>query len=617
MKKVKRYLPIIKIAVTAVLLLLGVLLPVFEGIKLGIYIVALIVIGVEPFLKSLKIFVTRSLDENFLMLIAAIGAFILGEYAEGILVLLLSAVGEWFEHYAVNKSRTFISQLVDMKTPYALVLRDGEYVKAELEEIAAGEIMLVKPGERVPLDGIITEGSSTLDASALTGESLPRVAAEGDEVVSGCINLSSAFSMRAEKVYEDSTVAKILDLVENSTSKKAKAENFITKFAKYYTPIVVILAIIVAVFPPLIDGMQWSKWIYKALSFLVISCPCALVISVPLSFFRGIGIASKRGILIKGSNYMEKLARLKVVACDKTGTLTKGNFAVAEIYPGAGYSEEEVMEIARRAESGSNHPIAKSIVGNFQLKDGEMTSFDEIAGRGVRAEINGKIYYGGNALLMEKNGIEYDTCSETGSVVYFGEGNKYVGCIAVKDEIKEDSFDFMSKLKDQQVGRVVMLSGDGERICGEVADKLEIKEYHGGLLPQEKLAYLTKLKNNGGRKEVLAFIGDGINDAPCLAEADVGVAMGGLGSDAAIETADVVIMEDKPSKLADAVKISRRTVRIATENIVFALAVKLAVMVLSLLGITNILIAILADVGVSMLAILNAIRPMIDRKIKK
>lgn len=608
MKKFIKALPIIKIGLTAALLLLGVFLPVGDSARLGLYIAALAVIGAEPFISSLKIFRTRSLDENFLMLIAAVGAFVLGEYAEGVLVLLLSAIGEWFEHYAVNKSRTFISQIVEMRTPYANVLRDGEFVKAEPEDIAIGDILLVKPGERVPLDGVITDGTTTLDTSALTGESLPRSASEGEEIISGCINLTSAVRMRAEKAYEDSTVAKILDLVENSASKKAKAENFITKFARFYTPAVVAIAVLLAVFPPLLDGMRWSKWIYKALSFLVISCPCALVISVPLSFFRGIGMASKRGILIKGSNYMEKLSRLGTVACDKTGTLTKGSFAVAEIIPAAGVTQEELLAVAVTVESGSNHPIAKSIVS----AGGEATcaeEYEEISGRGVRAVSGGKTYFGGNGLLMRENGVDFPCYDGPGSIVYFSEGERYLGCLAVRDEIKEDSYSLAEALKGQRVDRLVMLSGDGERVCAAVAEELGIREYRGGLLPQDKLVCLAELKKDAG-KGAVAFAGDGINDAPCLAEADVGIAMGGLGSDVAIETADVVIMEDKTSKIADAVKISRRTIRIATENIVFALAVKFAVMVLTLAGISNILMAIFADVGVSVLAILNAVRPM-------
>lgn len=608
MKKILKwkYLPIVKISCSALLLILAFFLPISDGAKLGLYIAALVIIGAEPFIESLKIFKTKSLDENFLMLIAAIGAFVLGEYAEGILVLLLSAVGEWFEHYAVNKSRTFISQLLEMRAPYANLLVDGEETKADPEDVKVGDILLIKPGERVPLDGVIIGGTSTLDTSALTGESLPVNVEEGEEIISGCINLTSVLTMRVSKAYEDSAVAKILDLVENSTEKKAKTENFITKFARYYTPIVVGLALVIAVIFPLVDNMQWTKWVYKALSFLVISCPCALVISVPLSFFRGIGLASKRGILIKGSSYMEKLAKVKTVACDKTGTLTKGSFALSEILPCDGVTKEELLSLARTVEGESNHPIARSIIG-----DGDFIRADEyceIAGKGVKAVLNGKTYFGGNEKLMTENGVELLPYAGVGSAVYFSEGDRYLGCIVIKDEIKEDAYGLKEKLNACGVDGLVMLSGDNERVCAEVAEKLGIDKYHGRLLPQEKLEALTSLKTETGAP--VAFLGDGINDAPCLAEADVGIAMGGLGSDVAIETADAVIMEDKPSKAADAIKISRRTIRISKENIVFALGIKLLVMILTLLGLSNILLAIFADVGVSVLAILNAVRPM-------
>lgn len=609
-KRVSKCLPFITIGLTAALLILGLALPVGEYVKLGLYIAALIVIGAEPLIKSFQIFRTHSLDENVLMLIAAVGAFVLGEYAEGVTVLLLSAIGEMFENYAVNKSRKFISQIVEMRTPYANVWRDGEFVKTEPEEVKVGEILLVKPGERIPLDGVITEGETTLDTSSLTGESLPREARAGDEVVSGCINLSAAISLRAEKAYEDSTVAKILDMVETGTAKKAKTQNFITRFARYYTPIVVILAVIVAVIPPLFDGMQWSKWVYKALSFLVISCPCALVISVPLSFFRGIGLASKQGILIKGSNYIEKLARLKAVACDKTGTLTYGNFAIAETYPSEGMTEEELLNIARRIECGSNHPIAKSISRGTAANGTEL--FEELSGKGIKAVIDGKEYFGGNARLMEENGVSYEVVTGAGTAVYFSEGDRYLGAVLVKDEIKDDSYQFVGDLRRRGVERVVMLSGDTEAVCAETAANLGIAEYHSGLLPQDKTEYLEKIK--GETRGALAYVGDGINDAPCLAIADVGISMGGLGSDIAIETSDVVIMEDKPTKVAEAASVSRRTVKIAYENIVFSLGVKIAAMLLALFGVGNILVAIFADVGVSLIAICNAIRPMLKKK---
>lgn len=603
-KKLKKYLPIAKISLSAILALLAYVLPVGEYWKLGLYIVALIVVGIEPVLKSIEGFKAKQVDENFLMLIASIGAFVIGEYIEGVLVLLLSAIGEYFEHYAVNKSRTFISQLVSMRTPYASVLRDGEICVCDPEEVKVGEIVVVKVGEKIPLDGILVDGTTDIDTSSLTGESLPRSVKKGDCVLSGCVNLGSVIKVQVQKEYSESTVAKILDLVETATSRKAKAENFITKFARIYTPIVVGLAIIVAFLPPIFDGYSWTKWIYKALSFLVISCPCALVISVPLSFFRGIGLASKAGILIKGSNFMEKLSKLDTVAIDKTGTLTEGKFVIKEVLPADGITEEELLTIAGEIESGSNHPLAKCLA---QGKEGVQNDYTELSGRGIKTVLDGEVCFGGNALLMRENNIEFLPYEGTGSVVYFSKGNKYLGCISVSDKIKEDSFGFVQKLNENGIKNVIMLSGDSNAVCEEVAKELKITEFHGQLLPEDKLSFILKEKQNN---HIVAFVGDGINDAPCLAEADVGIAMGGMGSDIAVETADAVIMEDKPQKVAEAVKISRRTVHIAMQNIIFALGVKVAVMILSVLGIGNIILAIFADVGVSVLAILNAVRPM-------
>lgn len=614
-KQLQKYLPIIKIALALILVLLGEFLPIGKWWKLGIFIAALIVVGIEPLLESIEGFKSHHVDENFLMLIAAIGAFVLGEYIEGVLVLLLNAIGEYFEHYAVNKSRNFISKLVEMRTPYANLIRGNEVVTVEPEELSVGDVIVVKVGERVPVDGVVVDGTTTLDTSALTGESVPRAIKEGDEIISGCVNSESVIKVEVGKKYEESTVAKILDLVESATSRKAKAENFISKFAAVYTPVVVGLAIIVAFIPPIFFGYtaeSLKEWIYKALSFLVISCPCALVISVPLSFFRGIGLASKAGILIKGSNYMEKLAKLSTVALDKTGTLTEGKFVIDSVRP-SGISEEEFLEIAGKIESGSNHPIAKSIAGDASSED--VSDYTEISGRGVKAVIDGSVCLGGNALLMEENDISFEKYDGVGSVVYFAKDGAYLGYIVVKDKIKDDSYDLKRSYAANGIKKVVMLSGDSNAVCAEVAEKLSIDEYHGQLLPEDKLNYLIAEK---GKNKVVAFVGDGINDAPCLAEADVGIAMGGMGSDVAVETADVVIMEDKPTKVAEAAKISRRTVKIATENIVFALSVKVAVMILSVLGIGNILLAIFADVGVSVLAILNAIRPMLkDRKKKQ
>ncbi len=613
-KQLQKYLPIIKIALALILVLLGEFLPIDKWWKLGLFIAALIVVGIEPLMESIEGFKAHHVDENFLMLIAAIGAFVLGEYLDGVLVLLLNAVGEYFEHYAVNKSRNFISKLVEMRTPYANLIRGNEVVTVEPEELSVGDVIVVKVGERVPVDGVVVDGTTTLDTSALTGESVPRAIKEGDEIISGCVNSESVIKVEVKKKYEESTVAKILDLVESATSRKAKAENFISKFAAVYTPVVVGLAIIVAFVPPIFfeyTAESLKEWIYKALSFLVISCPCALVISVPLSFFRGIGLASKAGILIKGSNYMEKLAKLSTVALDKTGTLTEGKFVIDSVKP-SGISEEEFLEIAGKIESGSNHPIAKSIAGDASSED--VSDYTEISGRGVKAVIDGSVCLGGNALLMEENDISFEKYDGVGSVVYFAKDGAYLGYVVIKDKIKDDSYDLKRSYAASGIKKIVMLSGDSNAVCAEVAEKLSIDEYHGQLLPEDKLNYLVAEK---GKNKVVAFVGDGINDAPCLAEADVGIAMGGMGSDIAVETADVVIMEDKPTKVAEAAKISRRTVKIATENIVFALSIKVAVMILSVLGIGNILLAIFADVGVSVLAILNAIRPMLKDRKKK
>lgn len=611
-KQIKKYLPIVKIAVAAVLVILGSFLPIGKWWRLGIFIAALVVVGIEPLIESIEGLRARHVDENLLMLIAAVGAFVLGEYAEGVLVLLLNAIGEYFEHYAVNKSRGFISGLVEMRTPYANLYVDGEERRVEPEELDIDDIIVVKAGERVPVDGVVVDGTTSIDTSALTGESIPREVEQGDEIISGCLNLGGVIKVGVKKRYKDSTVAKILELVEDATSRKAKAENFISKFAAVYTPVVVGLAVLVAVIPPLFLRQSWTEWIYKALSFLVISCPCALVISVPLSFFRGIGLASKAGILIKGSNFMEKLARLDGVAFDKTGTLTEGRFEVEQVVP-SGITEQRLIELAARIESGSNHPIAKSISKGISSDDG-ISDYTEIGGRGVRCVVDGKLCLGGNALLMEDYGIKIKEYPGVGSVVYFAENNVFLGYIVVKDRIKEDSYAIKKRCADSGIKKVIMLSGDSEETCREVAEKLSLDEYHSKLLPEDKLNYLMETKKGDF---TMAFVGDGINDAPCLAEADVGIAMGGMGSDIAVETADVVIMEDKPSKVVDAVKISRRTVRIATENIVFALAIKLAVMILSVLGISNMLLAIFADVGVSVIAILNAIRPMISKKTQK
>ncbi len=598
LKKTAKYLPIVKIAVTVCLLVAAICLR-DGGVSLALYVSALVIIGVEPLVISVKKIFAKEIDENLLMVLASVGAFVLGEYAEGVLVLLLSAVGEYFERYAVNRSRNFVKSILDMNPVSATVLR-GEWTEVFPEEVAVGETVIVKNGERVPLDGILLE-EGIFDLSALTGESLPVTVEKGAEVASGSLNVGKVVTLRTVREYSDSTVTKILEMVENATSRKGKTEVFLSRFARVYTPIVVLLGVIVGVIPPLFDG-NWSEWIYRALSFLVISCPCALVISVPLSFFRGIGLLSKKGILVKGSNYIEKIARVEVVAMDKTGTVTEGNFAVEEVAP-YGVEREYLLDIADMVESGSNHPLARAISSGKTVDNAE---YEEISGRGLRVKMDGRTYLGGNGLLMEENGVSFSPYVGTGSVIYFAEEGVFIGYVAVKDQIKSDSHGVKKALFDVGVKRIVMLSGDREEVCREVAKEVGITEYHAKLLPADKQEYLAKIRREG---KITAYVGDGINDAPCLAEADVGIAMGSKGSDIAVDTADMVVMEDKLTKVADGIKISRRTVRIAKQNIVFSLAVKVAVMILSAVGLGNMILAIFADVGVTVLAILNAIRP--------
>lgn len=554
-------------------------------------------------------------DENFLMTVATVGAFLVSEYDEAVAVMLFYQVGEWFQSYAVNRSRKSISELMNIRPDVAVVLRNDEEVTVDPDEVAIGEWIVIKPGERVPLDGIVREGSTSLDTMALTGESIPRDVVCGDEVISGCVNLSGVVKAEVTKEFGESTVAKILNLVENATEKKAETENFISKFARYYTPIVVFSALALAIIPSLITS-EWSVWVYRALSFLVISCPCALVISIPLSFFGGLGGASKCGILIKGSNYLEALAEAETVVMDKTGTLTKGAFSVVEIVPAEKpedeAAKEELLEAAAYAESYSNHPISVSIQKAYgkELKKGRLEHTEELAGYGVRASLDGKEVFAGNGKWMEKQKIVYTKTDMTGTIVHVAKDNQYLGYLVIADEIKEDATLAVKELKEQGVKRLVMLTGDRKETAETVAGKLGIQEVASELLPGDKVDHVEKLLRETSEKGKLIFVGDGINDAPVLARADIGIAMGGLGSDAAIEAADVVIMTDEPSKIARAMRISRRTLGIVRQNIIFAIGIKILVLILTALGFTTMWAAVFADVGVAFLAILNAMRAM-------
>lgn len=550
-------------------------------------------------------------DENFLMTVATVGAMCLGDYKEGVAVMLFYQVGELFQSYAVSKSRRSIAGLMDIRPDYANVVRDGKETRVEPDEVLVGDVILVKPGERIPLDGIVLEGSSTLDTSALTGESMPRETGAGAEVISGCINQTGTLRIRVSRPYGESTVSKILDLVENASSKKSKSEAFITRFARYYTPSVVAAAALLAILPPLITGQAFAPWIHRALTFLVISCPCALVISVPLSFFGGIGGASKCGVLIKGSNYLEALAKAETVVFDKTGTLTKGSFAVTRCYP-RGITGERLLELAACAEKDSNHPISRSIVRAYGKNTEQFTVSDvqEIPGHGISVTLNGENVLAGNAKLMKSRKITFQPVKEAGTVVYVAEDGKYRGAVLIEDEIKEDAAFAVRELKKAGVQKTVMLTGDTKAVGEKVAGKLGLDLVYTELLPADKVAHMEELLARTSEKGRLAFVGDGINDAPVLARADIGIAMGGLGSDAAIEAADIVIMTDEPSKIAAAMRISRKTLAIVRQNIVFALGVKAVVLLLGALGIASMWAAVFADVGVAVIAILNAVRAL-------
>lgn len=602
---------LIRIIISLVTLVIAAIIPVDGYLRLAVFLVPYFVIGYDILWKAVRnILHGQVFDENFLMAIATVGAFVLGDYLEGSAVMIFYQIGELFQSVAVGKSRKSISSLMDIRPDYANLEKDGEIVESDPEEVSIGDIIVVKPGEKIPLDGVIIEGNTSVDTSALTGESVPRSLTEGDDVISGCINLSGVVRVRVTKEFGESTVAKILDLVENSSSKKAKAENFITKFAKYYTPCVVIGAALLAVIPSLITG-NWGEWVNRALIFLVISCPCALVISVPLSFFGGIGGASRCGILIKGGNYLETLARTEIVVFDKTGTLTKGVFNVTAIHPEI-ISEERLIELAAYAEAYSTHPISRSIrdAFNAEIDKSRISEVKELSGRGVSAVIDGKQVYAGNDKLMDDIGVSWHPCHHTGTTVHVATDNTYAGHIVISDEVKPDSAEAVTALKNTGVKKTVMLTGDAKAVGESTAKQLGLDEVYTELLPDGKVEMVEKLLEEKSDKGRLVFVGDGINDAPVLSRADIGIAMGAVGSDAAIEAADVVLMDDKPSKIALAIDISRRTLSIVHQNIVFALAVKLAVLVLGALGLANMWAAVFADVGVSVIAIINAMRAL-------
>ena len=607
---------IIRIAVSAVLLAAAVLIPYSGTWRFLLFLPAYFVIGWDVLWKAVRnIAHGQVFDENFLMALATVGAFCTGffgegEYPEAVFVMLFYQVGELFQSYAVGKSRKSISSLMDIRPDYANVERDGKLLQVDPEEVAVGDTITVKAGEKIPLDGVVLEGASMVNTSALTGESVPRQVQPGDDVISGCINQNGLLRVRVTKAFGESTVAKILDLVENSSSKKARAENFITKFARYYTPVVVICALALAVLPPLFLG-DWVGWVQKALIFLVVSCPCALVISVPLSFFGGIGGASRQGILVKGGNYLEVLADTEMVVFDKTGTLTKGVFNVTAIHPDQ-YSESGLLELAALAESYSDHPISRSLKEAYgkEIDSSRVGRVEELSGRGVRAQVDGKTVCAGNDKLMEEIGVSWHPCHRVGTTVHVAVEGQYIGHIVISDQVKPDSKEAIAALKAQGVKKTVMLTGDAKAVGESVAKDLGLDEVYTQLLPGDKVARVEALLSEKSPKGRLAFVGDGINDAPVLSRADIGIAMGALGSDAAIEAADIVLMDDKPSKIAKAMEISKRTLRIVRQNIVFALAVKLLVLILTPFGLSNMWEAVFADVGVTVIAILNASRAL-------
>ena len=623
-KKQKKVL--IRIIIATVLMITFALLPLEGWLRFVLFMIPYLVIGYDILKKAFKGILKRQVfDENFLMAIATVGAIILGEYVEGVAVMLFYQIGELFQSYAVGKSRRNISELMDIRPDYANVERGGVIEKVDPDEVEVGEIIVVQPSEKIPIDGVILSGAGTLNTSALTGESLPREVITGDEVSSGCININSVLRIRTTREFGESTVSKILELVENSSSRKSKSENFISKFARVYTPAVCYGAVALAVLPPLVRMLfmgvnpEWGEWIYRALTFLVISCPCALVISIPLSFFAGIGGASREGVLVKGSNYLETLAQTKIVVFDKTGTMTQGVFEVAGIYPCAESSldEAKLLELAAFAECFSSHPISKSLrkaYGN-EIDKSKVTDVEEISGNGVTAKVSGINVAAGNVKLIKKLGVSYTECEAAGTVVHLAVDGNYAGYILISDKLKPHAKEAIAALKSAGVSKTVMLTGDAKNVADQVAEELGIKEVYSELLPADKVTKVEGLLEQKSDKEKLAFVGDGINDAPVLSRADIGIAMGALGSDAAIEAADIVLMDDDPLKIAKAIKISRKCIRIVYQNIYFAIGIKILCLILGAVGIANMWLAIFADVGVMVLAVLNAIRALFVKKL--
>ena len=620
-KKQKKVL--IRIIAAVVLLIALAFVPSEGWLQFALYMIPYLVIGYDILKKAVKGILNRQVfDENFLMAVATIGAIALGDYKEGVAVMLFYQIGELFQSYAVGKSRRNISELMDIRPDYANVEQDGELVQVDPDEVEIGTVILVKPGEKIPIDGIVVEGASSLNTSALTGESLPREAKEGDEVISGCINMTGLLKIRTTKEFGESTVSKILELVENSSSRKSRSENFISKFARIYTPAVCYGAVALALIPPIVRMVfmglpaDFGTWIYRALTFLVISCPCALVISIPLSFFAGIGGASKEGVLVKGSNYLETLSQTKYVVFDKTGTMTQGVFEVSGIYPAA-LSKEEVVEYAACAESYSSHPISKSLQKAYgkEIDKNRVTEVKEISGKGVTAQVDGRLVAAGNGKLMDQLGVPYTVCNEVGTLVYVAVDGRFAGCILISDLLKPHAKEAIAALKNAGVTRTVMLTGDTKRVADAVAAELGIHEVCSELLPADKVSKVEELLARKSGKEKLAFVGDGINDAPVLSRADIGIAMGALGSDAAIEAADIVLMDDDPLKIAKAIRISRKCIRIVYENIYFAIGIKVICLILGALGIANMWAAIFADVGVMVIAVLNAIRALFVKRL--
>ena len=594
-------------------IVLGRIIQIAFPVELALLIIAYVILGGDVVMKAFKnIIKGRIFDENFLMTISTVGAFVIGEHPEAVAVMLFYQIGEFFQDMAVKRSRKSIADLMDIRPDYANVERNGEFVAVDPETVSVGEIIVVKPGEKIPLDGVVIDGKSTLDTKALTGEFVPKTVSQGDSVLSGCINQNGALTVEVTKTFGQSTVAKIIDLVENASSRKAPTENFITTFARYYTPIVVILATILAVIPPLVFNGAWADWIHRGFVFLVISCPCALVISIPLTFFGGIGAASKHGVLVKGSNYLEALNNIGTVVFDKTGTLTKGVFKVADIMPASSFASEQVLRFAALAESYSNHPIAKSVIAAYaaDIDRTTVTDYTEISGYGISAFFEGKRILVGNTKLMETESIPYINCDRVGTKIYVAVDGQFAGCILITDEIKDDSKSAVTALKRMGVEKAVMLTGDNEQIGRSVAEELGLDEYYAQLLPEHKVERLEALDAEKRSNSKLAFVGDGINDAPVLARADIGIAMGGLGSDAAIEAADVVLMTDEPSKLVEAIEVAKATKRIVIQNIVIALTIKGVFLVLGAFGIAGMWEAVFGDVGVAMIAVLNAMRIM-------